>query len=135
VEAWASLKNFQRKHGKPTVPPDDPGNATVDFHGEKRSNQTHESKTDPNAKLARKGKGKEANLSYNGNLLVENRTWPRIWSDPVGAPQTLVRRSKRDMPSATHPAAARLLRAYLASYQLALWKQENLLVPGAFSLR
>src|SRR5246127_3438574 len=46
---------------------------TVDFHGEKRSNQTHQSKTDPDAKMARKGKGKEAKLSYNGNLLVENR--------------------------------------------------------------
>jgi len=58
---------------KHRFPPDDPGNATVDFHGEKRSNQTHESKTDPDAKLARKGKGKEAKLSYNGNLLIENR--------------------------------------------------------------
>jgi hypothetical protein len=55
------------------VPPGDPGNATVDFHGEKRSNETHASKTDPDAKMARKGKGKEAKLSYNGNLLVENR--------------------------------------------------------------
>jgi len=67
------LRSFQRKGGKPPVPPDDPGNATVDFHGEKRSNETHESKTDPDAKMARKGKGKEAKLSYNGNLLVENR--------------------------------------------------------------
>lgn len=66
------MKSFQRKDGKPPAPPDDPRNATVDFHGEKRSNQTHESKTDPDAKLARKGKGKEAKLSYNGNLLVEN---------------------------------------------------------------
>src|SRR5467141_1395142 len=73
LEAWASLKSFQRKDGKPMVPPDDPGNPTVDFHGEKRSNKTHESKTDPDAKLARKGKGKEAKLSYNGNMLVENR--------------------------------------------------------------
>src|SRR5271169_3476538 len=73
LEAWASLKSFQRKDGKPMALPDDPGNATVDFHGEKRSNETHESKTDPDAKLARKGKGKEAKLSYNGNLLVENR--------------------------------------------------------------
>ena len=45
----------------------------MDFHGEKRSNQTHESKTDPDAKLARKAKGKEPKLSYSGNLLVENR--------------------------------------------------------------
>jgi transposase len=72
VEAWASLKSFQRKDGKNT-PPDDPGNPTVDFHGEKRSNQTHQSTTDPDALLARKGNGKEAKLSYNGNLLIENR--------------------------------------------------------------
>jgi len=72
VEAWASLKSFQPKDGK-TTPPDDHGNPTVDFHGEKRSNQTHESTTDPDALLARKGNGKEAKLSYNGNLLIENR--------------------------------------------------------------
>src|ERR1700726_4638069 len=73
LEAWASVKSYQRRDAKDDVPPDDPGNATVDFHGEKRSNQTHASKTDPDAKMARKGKGKEAKLSYNGNLLVENR--------------------------------------------------------------
>jgi len=72
LEAWASLKSYQRKEGK-QEPPDDPGNPTVNFHGEKRSNLTHESKTDPEAKLARKGDGKEAKLSYSGNLLVENR--------------------------------------------------------------
>src|SRR5215813_8575783 len=72
VEAWAGWKSFQRKDGK-THPPDDTGNPTMDFHGEKRSNQTHESTTDPDALLARKGSGKEAKLSYNGNLLVENR--------------------------------------------------------------
>jgi transposase len=72
VEAWAGLKSFQRKDGK-INPPDDPGNPTIDFHGEKRSNQTHESTTDPDALLARKGSGKEAKLSYNGNLLIENR--------------------------------------------------------------
>jgi transposase len=73
LEAWASVKSYQRKDAKNVVPPDDPGNATVDFHGEKQSNLTHASKTDPDAKMARKGKGKEAKLSYNGNLLVENR--------------------------------------------------------------
>ena len=71
IEAWASLKSFQRKDGT-NQPPDDPGNPTVNFHGEKRSNQTHESTTDPDALLARKGSGKEAKLSYNGNLLTEN---------------------------------------------------------------
>jgi transposase len=72
IEAWASLKSFQRKDQEKT-PPDDGGNPTVDFHGEKRSNETHESTTDPDALLARKGSGKEAKLSYNGNLLTENR--------------------------------------------------------------
>jgi transposase len=72
VEAWASLKSFQRKDKKDT-PPDDPGNPTVNFHGEKRSNQTHQSTTDRDARLARKGNGKEAKLSYCGNLAIENR--------------------------------------------------------------
>ena len=45
----------------------------MNFHGEQRSNRPHESKTDPEAKMARKGRGKEAKLSYSGNLLVENR--------------------------------------------------------------
>lgn len=73
LEAWASVKSFQPKDQKDSSPPDDSGNPTVDFHGEKRSNQTHASKSDPDALLARKGAGKEAKLSYSGNLLVENR--------------------------------------------------------------
>jgi len=72
LEACASLKSFQRK-GQKQDPPDDPGNPSVDFHGEKRSNETHQSTTDPDAMLARKGNGKEAKLSYNANLLTENR--------------------------------------------------------------
>jgi len=73
LEAWASLKSFRSREKKDPVPPDDPGNPTVNFHGEERANDTHESTTDPDALLARKGGGKEAKLSYNGNLLVENR--------------------------------------------------------------
>ena len=73
LEAWAGAKSFQAKEGKAGPPPDDPGNPTVDFHGEQRSNDTHESKTDPEAQMARKGPGKESKLSYSGNLLVENR--------------------------------------------------------------
>jgi transposase len=73
IEAWAGLKSFQRKEQSKAAPPDDPGNPTVNFHGEKRSNRTHESTTDADAKLARKGPGKEAKLSFQGNLLVENR--------------------------------------------------------------
>jgi transposase len=74
LEAWAGAKSFQRKDGKnPPSSDDDPSNPTVNFHGERRSNRTHESKTDPEAQLARKSEGKEAKLSYSGNLLVENR--------------------------------------------------------------
>ena len=73
LEAWASTKSFQPKDEKPSSPPDDLGNPTVNFRGERRSNQTHASKTDPEALLARKGEGKESKLSYSGNLLVENR--------------------------------------------------------------
>jgi transposase len=72
LEAWAGAKSFQPKDKK-LAPPDDPGNPTVNFRGERRSNETHESKTDPESLLARKGGGKESKLSYSGNLLVENR--------------------------------------------------------------
>src|SRR5437660_2981164 len=58
LEAWASQKSFQPKQGVSAPPPDDPGNPTVNFRGEKRSNQTHESKTDRDALLARKSEGK-----------------------------------------------------------------------------
>ena len=73
LEAWAGAKSFQPKDKRPSPPPEDPGNPTVSFRGERRSNETHESKTDPEARLARKGVGKESKLSYSGNLLVENR--------------------------------------------------------------
>jgi len=72
LEAWASAKSFQLKQGK-QEPPDDPGNPTVNFRGEQRSNETHASKSDSEALLARKSGGKESKLSYSGNLLVENR--------------------------------------------------------------
>ena len=73
LEACASLKSFHRKGTEKPNDPDDRGNPTVNFHGETRSNQTHESSTDADARLARKGDGKESRLSYCGNLLVENR--------------------------------------------------------------
>jgi transposase len=75
IEAWASLKSFRRNDEKPEdrPPPDDPGNPTVNFHGEKRSNETHQSTTDPESKLYRKSHRHEAKLSYCGNVLMENR--------------------------------------------------------------
>lgn len=74
IEAWASLKSVKPKDAPPpTDPPDDPGNPTVDFHGERRTNATHQSTTDPEAQLARKGTGKEAKLCFSGHVLMENR--------------------------------------------------------------
>ena len=73
LEAWASLKSFRRTDAGPTPPPDDPGNPTVNFHGESRRNDTHQSTTDPDAQLARKGPGKEAKLAYAGHVLLDNR--------------------------------------------------------------
>jgi len=77
MEACASLKSFKKREEtgeeKPQTGNDDPGNPRVDFHGEKRSNQTHQSTTDAEALLARKGAGKEAKLSYSGHVLMENR--------------------------------------------------------------
>src|ERR1039458_9487967 len=75
IQAWAGQKSFRAKNqdAKDEVPPDDPGNATVDFHGEKRSNATHESTTAPQARLYKKSAGSEAKLSYLGHVLTENR--------------------------------------------------------------
>jgi hypothetical protein len=74
IEACASLKSFKRRDAPPSdEPPDDPGNPTVDFHKEKRSNKTHQSTTDPEARLLKKGKGKEAKLCFLGHALMENR--------------------------------------------------------------
>jgi len=72
IQAWASMKTFRRKDGK-DEPPGPGRNGTRDFHKEKRSNETHTSTTDPDARLARKGAGKEAKLSFTGHLLMENR--------------------------------------------------------------
>lgn len=75
IEAAASQKSFVRKEGETSAvtPVDDPGNPTVDFHGEKRSNETHASATDPDARLMKKGSGKEAKLVDAAHALMENR--------------------------------------------------------------
>ncbi len=75
IEAWAALKSFRPKAETPQdrPPTDDPGNPTVNFHGERRSNGTHQSTTDPESQLMRKGPGKEAKLCFSGHVLMENR--------------------------------------------------------------
>src|SRR5882724_1670654 len=76
VEGWASLKSFQpkdRPERGPDDKPDDPGNPTVNFHGQKRSNETHQSTTDSDLRLFKKSDGQAARLAYQGHVLMENR--------------------------------------------------------------
>ena len=74
IEAWASMKSFKPKVGSEDPPAGGGGrNKETDFHGEKRSNETHASTTDPEARLYRKGQGKEAKLCFLGHALMENR--------------------------------------------------------------
>jgi transposase len=73
IEAWASMKSFRPKDGS-GEPPAPGRNSERDFHGETRSNDTHASTTDPEARLARKGAGREAKLCFMGHALMENRS-------------------------------------------------------------
>ena len=72
IEAWAGQKSFKPK-GQVTPPPDDPGNPSVNFRGERRTNATHASTTDPEARLYKKASGQEAKLCFLGHVLMENQ--------------------------------------------------------------
>ncbi len=77
IEAWAGQKSFKKKNppdsNEPSTKPDDPGESGVNFKGEKRSNQTHQSTTDPESRLYKKTHGSEAKLAYLGHVLMDNR--------------------------------------------------------------
>lgn len=73
IQAWASQKSYRPKEEEDEPPSGQGRNAAADFHGEKRSNATHESKTDSDARMAKKGPGKEAKLAYMGHTVMENR--------------------------------------------------------------
>ena len=80
IEAWASMKSVRPKDGS-GEPPARGRNGEVDFHGERRTNETHQSTTDPDARLTRKGAGREAKLGFIGHALMETATaW---WSTPA----------------------------------------------------
>jgi len=98
VEAWAGLKSFKRKDGSnQTTPPDDPGNPTVNFHGESRSNDTHQSSTDPDARLITKGPGKEAKLCFMGHVVMENRNGLAVGGTVSHASGTAERETALDL--------------------------------------
>jgi hypothetical protein len=72
IDAWAGQKSFKRKKAAtPPPPPDDPGNPSIDFRGERRTNATHASTTDPEARLYKKAKGQKAKLCYLGYVVIE----------------------------------------------------------------
>lgn len=72
LESWASQKSFRPRDEEP--PPGGGGNPTVDFHGQRRTNATHQSTTDPDARLYKKARGREARLGYLGHVLMEHRS-------------------------------------------------------------
>ncbi len=112
IEAWASLKSFVRKDGKdgPKVAAakdDDPGNPTVNFHGEKRANDTHQSTTDPESVLYKKAAGKEARLSFGAHALMENRHGfcaDIAVHNPIAADEPTVALAQMDEHRALHEA-------------------------------
>jgi hypothetical protein len=85
---------FTKNRGRPSPPPDDPGNPTVNFHGESRSNDTHQSTTDPDARLARKSGGHESKLAYCGNVMIENRNGMVVDAELLQCNGTAERRSE-----------------------------------------
>lgn len=97
IEAWASQKSFQRKDNADSGDGGAGGNISIDFHGEHRTNETHESKTDPDARLYRKGKGKEAKLYYAGHVLMENRNGLAVKGKLTRATGTAEREAAVDM--------------------------------------
>lgn len=97
VEAWAGLKSFKRKDGAGQDPPEDPGNPTVNFHGEKRSNDTHQSTTDPDARLYTKGSGQEAKLYFTGHVVMEHRNGLAVGSRLTQATGTAERETALEL--------------------------------------
>jgi len=111
VEAWASIKSFKRKDSGPGQPPDDPHNPTVNFRGERRSNASHQSSTDPEALLAKEGPGKEARLCYSANALMENRNTILIDFQVEPAEGTAERRAAIAMADECLPGARQITLA------------------------
>jgi transposase len=107
VEAWASLKSFRAKDGR-DEPPSPGRNGERDFHGEKRTNDTHESTTDPEAKLFRKGNGQAAKLCFMGHALMENSNGLVVQAHLTPASGTAEREAAIDMITRQSPGSKRV---------------------------
>jgi transposase len=101
IEAWASQKSFQPRAGAP--PPTDSGNPSVNFRGERRSNNTHASTTDADAQLYKKAKGQEAKLAFLGHVLMENRHGLVVETRLTAATGTAERQAALEMIGAPRP--------------------------------
>jgi len=114
IESWASQKSFVRKDGSDDKKVEDgkdndPGNPTINFHGEKRSNQTHQSTTDAESVLYRKAKGKEAKLCFGGHILMENRNGlcsEFTIHNPISQPEPMVALEQLDQHKQLHQGTA-----------------------------
>jgi transposase len=116
VEAWASLKSFRAKDGS-DEPPAPGRNGERDFHKEKRANDTHESTTDPDAKLYKKARGREAKLCFMGHALIENRHGLVVQADATAASGTAEREAalamiNRHAPGTSNPLTLGTDKAY-----------------------
>ena len=107
LEAWASIKSFRPKDGS-GEPPGDGRNGERNFRREKRSNETHESTTDPDAKLYRKGDGQESRLCYMGHVLMENRNGIAVAGDVTQATGTAERETALDLIDLHRPGEGRM---------------------------
>jgi transposase len=106
VEAWASMKSFRAKDGS-DEPPSPGRNGERDFHGEKRANDTHESKTDPDAKLFKKSAGKEFKLCFMGHALMENSNGLVVQAHLTPASGTAEREAAIHMLNKQSPGSSR----------------------------
>src|SRR5215467_7624138 len=107
IEAWASIKSFRPRDGS-GEPPGPGRNAERDFHGEKRSNETHASTTDPEAKLYRKSRGQPARLAFMGHLLMENRNGLIVAARLTEADGTAEREAALAMLESQRPGRRRI---------------------------
>lgn len=108
IEAWASMKSFRAKDGG-DEPPSAGRNGERDFHNEQRSNDTHASTTDPEARLYKKGKGKEAKLCFMGHALMENRHGLVVQAQATEANGTAERKAALEMIDQQTPGTSNQL--------------------------
>lgn len=118
LKAWASMKSFRPKDGRGN-PPDGGRNGERDFRGEKRSNATHASTTDPDARLYRKGNGRESVLCYMGHALMENRNGLAVAGDLTHATGTAEREAALDLVDAHRPRPRRITLGADKAYDVA----------------